>query len=125
MSTFYLIYTFKYLFHHWFPVSLFAVTIVPTAPIPQQSTLRLFASVNPDNAISKITWAAPGDIFMKSEKKPREGTVAKLPQVQTSDNGPYVCMVHPQGSSSKPLFAFNVDVTVDGESEEKSRSLEE
>ncbi|CAK6966276.1 g6f-like [Scomber scombrus] len=96
-------------------LAILTVTIVPPAPIPQHSTLRLIASVNPDNVISKITWAAPGDIFMKSEEKQNVGTVAKLPKVQISDNGPYVCMVHPRGNSSKPLFAFNVDVIVDAD----------
>lgn len=93
------------------------VTVVPAAPIPQQSTLRLIASVNPDNAVTKITWAAPGGISIKSEKKPNTGTVAKLPQVVYSDNGTYVCMVHLWGKSSNILVTFNVDVTVDGETD--------
>lgn len=54
---------------------------------------------------------------MKSEKIKNTGTVAKLPQVQTSDNGAYVCMVRPEGNSSNPLFAFNVDVAIDGETD--------
>lgn len=61
---------------------------------------------------------------MKSEKKPNTGTVAKLPQLQTSDNGAYVCMVHPWGNSSNNLFAFNVDVTVDGEADLRERKAE-
>lgn len=91
------------------------VTIVPTTPLPRLSTLRLIGSVNPDFAIDKIIWAAPGGIsIMKSEAKPNTGTVAKLPQVQKSDNGAYVCMVRPWDSNNT-IFPFNVDVTVDGE----------
>lgn len=52
---------------------------------------------------------------MKSETLPKTGTVAKLPQVQLSDKGAYICMVQPWGNSSSELFAFNVDVSVDGE----------
>ncbi|XP_045899644.1 g6f-like isoform X2 [Micropterus dolomieu] len=96
-------------------LAILTVTVVPAAPIPQYSTLRLIASVNPDFAITKITWVAPGGLSMKSEKKLNTGTVAKLPQIQTSDNGAYVCMVHPWGNSSNSLFAFNVDVTVDAD----------
>lgn len=58
---------------------------------------------------------------MKSEKKPKAGTVAKLPQVQIGDNGAYVCMVYPRGNSSSPLFAFSVDVAVDGEADLRER----
>ncbi|XP_078108684.1 g6f-like isoform X3 [Sander vitreus] len=96
-------------------LAILTVTVVPTAPIPQQSTLQLIASVNPDNAVTKITWAAPGGISIKSEKKPNTGTVAKLPQVVYSDNGTYVCMVHLWGKSSNTLVTFNVDVTVDAD----------
>ncbi|XP_076593329.1 g6f-like [Chaetodon auriga] len=94
-------------------LAILTVTVVPAAPILQHSTLRLIASVSPDFAITKITWAAPDGISIKSERKTKVGTVAKLPQVQTGDNGAYVCMVHPRGNSSSKLFAFNVDVTVD------------
>ncbi|XP_051262044.1 g6f-like isoform X1 [Dicentrarchus labrax] len=94
-------------------LAILTVTVVPPAPILQHSTLRLIASVTPDFAATKITWAAPGGISMKSEKKPKTGTVAKLPQVQIVDSGAYICMVHPQGNSSSTLFAFNVDVTID------------
>lgn len=60
-------------------------------------------------------WAAPRGIsIMKSEEKPNTGTVAKLPQVQKSDNGTYVCIVRPRDSNNT-IFSFNVDVTVDGE----------
>lgn len=48
---------------------------------------------------------------------PKTGTVAKLPQVQLSDKGAYICMVQPWGNSSSELFAFNVDISVDGEME--------
>ncbi|TKS82280.1 hypothetical protein D9C73_016389 [Collichthys lucidus] len=69
------------------------ITVAPAAPIPQHSTLRLIASVNPDSAISKITWVSPDGVSMKSERKPNTGTVAKLPQVLNNDSGTYVCMV--------------------------------
>lgn len=91
------------------------VTTVPAAPISQLSTLRLIASVNPDFAVTKIIWAAPGGVAMKSENKPNLGTVAKLPQVKASDAGAYVCIVRPWGNGSNRFFAFNVVVTVDGE----------
>ncbi|XP_028436788.1 g6f-like [Perca flavescens] len=96
-------------------LAILTVTVVPAVPIPQHSTLRLIASVNPDNAVNKITWAAPGGISIKSEKKPNTGTVAKLPQVVYSDNGTYVCMVHLWHKSSNTLVTFNVDVTVDAD----------
>lgn len=56
---------------------------------------------------------------MKSENKPNTGTVAKLPQVQADDTGAYSCIVYPWGNSSNNFFAFNVDVTVDGETDFK------
>lgn len=93
---------------------LLLVTVSPAGLIPQQSTLLLIASVNPDFAVNKITWVAPGGITMKTEKSPKIGTVAKLPQVKLSDSGAYVCVVQPRGNSSKALFPFNVDVTVSG-----------
>ncbi|XP_030249126.1 g6f-like isoform X3 [Sparus aurata] len=96
-------------------LAILEVTVVPAAPIPQLSTLALIASVNPDSAVTKITWEAPGGISMKSEKKPNTGTVAKLPLLQISDGGAYVCLVHPQGDSSRAPFPFNVDVTVDAD----------
>ncbi|XP_059195768.1 g6f-like [Centropristis striata] len=96
-------------------LAILTVTVFPAAPIPQRSTLRLIASVNPIDAATKITWAAPGSISIKSEKILNTGTVAKLPQVLYSDHGPYICMVHPSGNSSNMLFAFNVDVIVDAD----------
>lgn len=60
---------------------------------------------------------------MKSEKIPNTGTVAKLPQVQNSDNGVYVCAVHFWVNNSSSFVAFNVDVTVDGETE-KGREMQ-
>lgn len=89
--------------------------MVPTVPIPQGSTLRLVASVHPDFAASKIHWVTPAAVSMKSETAPKTGTVAKVPQVQLSDKGAYICMVQPWGNSSSEIFAFNVDVSVDGE----------
>ncbi|XP_034409695.1 g6f-like isoform X2 [Cyclopterus lumpus] len=96
-------------------LAILTVTIVPAAPIPQLSTVRLAASVNPGYAATKITWAAPGGIYMKS-KKTNTDTVAKVPLVQNKDGGAYVCMVHPWGNSSNTVFAFHVDVTVDANS---------
>lgn len=93
------------------------VTVLPTGPIPQGSTLQLVASVHPDFAASKIHWVKPAAVFMRSETVPKAGTVAKMPQVQLSDKGPYICMVHPSGNSSSGLFAFNIDVSVDGEAD--------
>lgn len=59
---------------------------------------------------------------MKSEKMPNTGTVAKLPQVENSDNGVYVCTVHLWDNSSSSSFTFDVKVTVDGENE-KGREM--
>lgn len=50
---------------------------------------------------------------MKTETMANFGTISKLPRVENSDDGAYVCMVYPRGNSSKAFFAFNVDVTVD------------
>ena len=64
---------------------------------------------------------------MRSEKMPNTGTVAKLPQIQNTDDGAYVCTVYPLGNRTK-AFAASVDVTVAGESkwrEEMCRSIEE
>lgn len=94
--------------------SLFPVRIVPAPPLPQHSTLRLIAKVTPENAVTKITWTAPSGMLMKTELKPNTGVVAKLPQIQTSDRGTYVCSVYSQKNSSR-VFATQVEVTVDGE----------
>ncbi|KAK2844780.1 hypothetical protein Q5P01_011439 [Channa striata] len=94
-------------------LAILKVTVIPDAPIPQLSTLRLIASVNPDFAITKITWEAPGNVSMKSEKMQNILTVAKLPQIQNSDNGVYVCTVHPWANSTTSFFTFSVEVTVD------------
>ncbi|XP_026173276.1 g6f-like isoform X2 [Mastacembelus armatus] len=94
-------------------LAILTVTVTPAPPIPQLSTLQLIASVNPVFASNTITWAGPGGIFMRSEKTPNTGTVAKLPQLQYSDGGVYICTVHPLGNSSRSFFTFNVDVTLD------------
>lgn len=94
------------------------VTVAPTGPIPLGSTLRLVGSLHPNFAASKIHWVrSAAAISMKAETLPKTGTVAKLPQVQLSDKGAYVCMVQPWGNSSSELFAFNVDVSVDGKTD--------
>lgn len=111
----------QYFFHPCPPLS--PVTVVPAAPIPHHSTLRLIASVNPDSAISKITWVSPDGVSMKSERKPNTGTVAKLPQVFNNDNGTYVCMVRSWGNGNNTLFPFDVDVTVDGEADLRERKV--
>ncbi|XP_075965740.1 g6f-like [Anarhichas minor] len=96
-------------------LAILTVTVVPAAPIPLLSTLQLAAVVNPGYAITSITWAAPGGISMKSEKKTNTGTVAKLPQVQSSDSGAYICMVRLSGNSNNTPFPFKVDVIVDAD----------
>ncbi|XP_075897317.1 g6f-like isoform X2 [Nelusetta ayraudi] len=95
-------------------LAILTVTVAPAVPIPQGSTLRLVASVHPDFAASKIHWVRPPAVSIKSETAPKTGTVAKMPQVQLSDKGAYICVVQPWGNSSSDLFAFNVDVSVDG-----------
>ncbi|XP_072250059.1 g6f-like isoform X2 [Leuresthes tenuis] len=95
-------------------LAVLTVKMYPTAPVPQHSNLRLIAKVTPDYAITKITWTAPGGIPMKSEKKTNSGTVAKLPQVQNSDGGVYICTVYPWGNSTS-VFATNMEVTVDAD----------
>jgi len=99
------------------------VKMYPAAPVPQHSNLRLIAKVTPDYAITKITWTAPGSIPMKSEKKTNSGTVAKLPQVQNSDGGVYICTVYPWGNSTS-VFATNMEVTVDGETDSRRKYTE-
>ncbi|GLD63828.1 uncharacterized protein AKAME5_001541400 [Lates japonicus] len=94
-------------------LAMLTVTVNPAPTVLQSSTLRLIAKVNPDSAITKITWEAPDGISMRIEKMPNTGTVAKLPQVQRRDSGIYICTVYPGGKSSRAHFAFNVNVTVD------------
>ncbi|XP_076010708.1 g6f-like [Genypterus blacodes] len=94
-------------------LAVLTVTIIPPSPIPQHSTLRLIASVNPDSTMKKVTWSTPGGIAMKSQRLRNTGTVAKLPYVEISDTGAYTCMVQPLGNSARRFFAFNVEVTVD------------
>lgn len=57
---------------------------------------------------------------MRSNKMPNTGMVAKLPQIQNSDNGAYICTVYPLGNSTK-VFTASVDVTIDGESKWRKR----
>ncbi|KAM4600463.1 g6f-like [Polymixia lowei] len=96
-------------------LAVLTVTIVPEAPVPQNSILRLIADVTPKFAVTRVSWAAPGDVALRSEKMGNTGnTVAKLPQFRASDAGAYTCVVLPRGNSSNALFAFNVDVTMDG-----------
>uniref|UniRef100_A0A8C6UZT2 Ig-like domain-containing protein n=1 Tax=Neogobius melanostomus TaxID=47308 RepID=A0A8C6UZT2_9GOBI len=95
-------------------LAVLTVRVVPLFPVPQNSTLRLIASVHPELGISQIIWVTPGAISLKTEKITNFGTISKLPLVQSSDDGAYVCMVYPKGNSSSAFFAFNVDVKVDG-----------
>uniref|UniRef100_A0A3B5AT96 T-cell surface glycoprotein CD4-like n=1 Tax=Stegastes partitus TaxID=144197 RepID=A0A3B5AT96_9TELE len=88
-------------------LAVLTVSISPPAPVPQRSTLRLIASVNPNPAATKITWTSPGGTSLKTEKKKIAGTVAKLPMVNNSDDGIYVCTV-----KIRTLFAFNVTVNI-------------
>ncbi|XP_069393602.1 g6f-like isoform X2 [Paralichthys olivaceus] len=90
-------------------LAILTVTVLPSPIIPKYSTLRLIARVTPD--ITKITWISPDGISIKSENTPNVGTEAKLPLVQHTDNGVYICMVHPLGNSS--IFPFSVNITVD------------
>ncbi|KAM8870235.1 g6f-like isoform 2-T2 [Spinachia spinachia] len=94
-------------------VAVLTVTVAPAAPIPLLWTLRLTARVDPSYAVTKITWASPAGISLKSEKIKNTGTVAKVPQVQKSNSGVYVCTVRLWGNSSNTAFAFRVDVIVD------------
>nr|XP_040021703.1 g6f-like isoform X1 [Gasterosteus aculeatus aculeatus] len=94
-------------------LAVLTVTVAPAAPVPLRCTLRLTASVNPSYAVTKIAWAAPGGISMKSVKIKNTGSVAKVPQVQSSDDGAYVCTVRLWGNSSHTPFAFHVNVIVD------------
>ncbi|KAG7216952.1 hypothetical protein INR49_001606 [Caranx melampygus] len=96
-------------------LAILTVTVVPPLNIPLQSTLRLIARVNPEFAITKTTWLTPNGIAMESEVVPKTGTVAKLPWIQATDRGAYICMVHPWGNSSSSIFAFNVNVNVNAD----------
>uniref|UniRef100_A0A8C6UUD8 Ig-like domain-containing protein n=1 Tax=Neogobius melanostomus TaxID=47308 RepID=A0A8C6UUD8_9GOBI len=96
-------------------LAVLTVRVVPLFPVPQNSTLRLIASVHPELGISQIIWVTPGAISLKTEKITNFGTISKLPLVQSSDDGAYVCMVYPKGNSSSAFFAFNVDVKVDAD----------
>lgn len=58
---------------------------------------------------------------MKSVKIKNTGSVAKVPQVQSSDDGAYVCTVRLWGNSSHTPFAFHVNVIVDGEADLRGR----
>ncbi|XP_029359920.1 g6f-like isoform X2 [Echeneis naucrates] len=93
-------------------LAILAVSVIPTPPIPQYSILQLIASVNPSIGVSKIIWVTPAGTHMKSEKILKTGTVAKLPMIQITDSGAYVCIVHPGGNSTRKFFAFNVNVSV-------------
>ncbi|XP_037836452.1 g6f-like isoform X2 [Kryptolebias marmoratus] len=99
-----------------FLLAVLRVSFYPDAPVPKNSILRLFGRVTPASAISKITWTAPGGLSMKTEKKPNTGTVTKVPQVQKSDGGTYICSVYPMGNGTNVL-AVNVTVTVDADKE--------
>ncbi|XP_071326544.1 g6f-like isoform X2 [Trachinotus anak] len=95
---------------------ILTVTVLPAPTIPQQSTLQLIARVNTDIADTNITWVSPDGISLKSEKMPKIGTVAKLPQVQPTDSGIYGCRVHywVNSRNSSP-FTFDVNVNVANE----------
>ncbi|XP_047216584.1 g6f-like isoform X2 [Girardinichthys multiradiatus] len=97
-----------------FLLAVLKVDFFPAAPVPQYSTLRLFARVNPNISVSKITWTAPGGLPMKTEKWPTSGTVTKVPQVQNNDGGTYTCTVYHWGDSNGVLEA-HVDVIVDAD----------
>ncbi|XP_061573925.1 g6f-like [Cololabis saira] len=92
-------------------LAVLTVYIYPSSPVPQHSTLRLIARVSPDMAATNITWTAPGDIPIRSEKMPNTGTVAKLPQVNNADGGIFVCTVYPLSNSAK-VWTADVNVAV-------------
>ncbi|XP_062421631.1 g6f-like [Pungitius pungitius] len=94
-------------------LAVLKVTVAPAAPIPQLSTLRLTARVNPSYAITKITWATPRGISMKSVKTQNTDTVAKVPLVKLGEGGDYVCTVRLWGNTSNTAFVFNVNVIID------------
>lgn len=95
-------------------LAILTVTIAPTPPVPQRSTLRLMARVSPASAVSRITWVSPRGAALLSESLREPGSaVAKLPQVLSQDNGSYVCVVHPAGRHASPFYAFNVQASVD------------
>ncbi|XP_060937778.1 g6f-like [Limanda limanda] len=93
-------------------LAILTVTVLPSPIIPVHSTLRMNARVTPENAVDKITWTSPEGVTIKSEKTTNRETEAKLPLVRYTDNGVYVCTVHPWGKSSSPIFPFSVNVTI-------------
>ncbi|XP_034466991.1 g6f-like isoform X2 [Hippoglossus hippoglossus] len=93
-------------------LAILTVTVLPSPIISVHSTLRMNAMVTPDTAINNITWTSPHGITIKSEKISSRETEAKLPMVQDTDKGVYVCTVHPWGKSSSPIFPFNVNVNI-------------
>ncbi|XP_053287883.1 g6f-like isoform X2 [Pleuronectes platessa] len=98
-------------------LAILTVTVLPSPIIPVHSTLRMNARVTPEMAVDKITWTSPDGITIKSEKTTNKETEAKLPLVQYTDNGVYVCTVHPWGKSSSPIFPFSVNVTITADKE--------
>ncbi|KAJ3583180.1 hypothetical protein NHX12_034390, partial [Muraenolepis orangiensis] len=94
-------------------LAILTATVFP-APPPHDSILRLAASVRPAHAAHRITWAGPGGTPLRSEVNRKMKTLTKLPRFNQSDEGPYECVVHPQGFSSRATFSFRVVVKVDG-----------
>uniref|UniRef100_A0A3P8XMB3 Ig-like domain-containing protein n=1 Tax=Esox lucius TaxID=8010 RepID=A0A3P8XMB3_ESOLU len=92
---------------------ILTVSVFPSSPVPQQSTLLLTAEVSPGFAISRVTWLSPGGTPLRMAKT-LGVVVAKLPQIRPNDQGKYICHFHPRGNSSTPLFPFSVDVAVHG-----------
>uniref|UniRef100_A0A8C5NBR6 Ig-like domain-containing protein n=2 Tax=Gouania willdenowi TaxID=441366 RepID=A0A8C5NBR6_GOUWI len=95
-------------------LAVLSVIIGPASPVPLNSTLRLIAQISPNFTTVRITWISPEGIVMRSKNLPGTGTFTKLPLVQKSDSGAYVCVVQAWAKSRGTLFAFNVDVNVDG-----------
>ncbi|XP_064864946.1 uncharacterized protein LOC115114502 isoform X3 [Oncorhynchus nerka] len=94
-------------------LAILAVSIFPSATLPQHSTLRLMAEVSPASAVSEVTWLSPGGTPLRLARR-SGGGVAKLPQIRLTDQGVYICQVYPRGNSSSPMFLFTVDLRVDG-----------
>ncbi|XP_024917068.1 g6f-like isoform X2 [Cynoglossus semilaevis] len=95
-------------------LSVLRVQILPSPVVTQQSTLQLSASVQPDVAVSKITWSTPHGTTMKSEKNKKSSTEAKLPRLQSSEGGIYVCTVstwnNNNNNSTSSVFRVRVDI---------------
>ncbi|XP_053737305.1 g6f-like isoform X2 [Synchiropus splendidus] len=90
-------------------LQLLTVTVIPSMPIPQTSTLQLMAEFEPNFALSQVTWISPGGLTLKSEMESGR-TIAKLPWVDITDEGVYICNVISRAYSIDSLFKIAVDI---------------